>query len=158
DGDGIKINWCADPEHAVRTVVAQLGEPWISASYVWFLSATCGLECDVVERGGKKVKHWTGKIVDGELRVRLGCLTDRALNPRELTGLTNSAKAHIPKFALSICPTVHPNYIQRPLWVENPHRDVRGDITTIGWVEGAHDRLAVPADLAHTAHWAKAQG
>jgi hypothetical protein len=158
DGDGIEISWRANPEHAVRTVVARLGEPWVSASYVWFLSATCGLECDVIERDGKKIKHWTGKIVDDKLRMRLAFLTDRALNQSERTALTNIARARIPKFDVSICRTVQPNYIQRPLWVENPHRDVLGDTPTIGWVEGAHDRLVVPDHLPHTARWAKAQG
>jgi len=158
DGDGIEINWRGDPERAIRAAVAQLGEPWISASYVWFLSATCGLEVVEYELDGKKYKRWTGKLIDGKLRVRLAFLTDRALNQSEKTALTNIAQARVPKFDHSICRTVQPNYIQRPLWVENPHRDVLGDIATIGWVEGAHDRLAVPDNLTHTARWAKAQG
>src|SRR5262249_30933410 len=158
DGDDIEISWIVDPERAVRAVVAQLGEPWASSSYVWSLSATCGLECDVIKRDDKKIKRWTGKLIDGKLRVRFAFLTDRALNQSERTALTNIARARIPKFDQSICRTVQPNYIQRPLWVENPHRDVLGDIATIGWVEGAHDRLAVPDNLTHTARWAKAQG
>jgi hypothetical protein len=79
DGDGIEISWRGDPEHAVRAVVARLGEPWVSASYIWFLSATCGLEL-VADEHNKKIKCWTGKIVDGKLRLRLAFLTDRALN------------------------------------------------------------------------------
>ena len=158
DGDGIEINWRGDPERAIRAAVAQLGEPWISASYVWFLSATCGLEVVEYELDGKKYKRWTGKLIDGKLRVRLAFLTDRALNQSEKTALTNIAQARVPKFDHSICRTVQPNYIQRPLWVENPHRDVLGDITTIGWVEGMRDRLAVPDNLTNTARWAKAQG
>jgi hypothetical protein len=158
DGDGIKISWRANPEHAVRAIVAQLGEPWVSASYVWFLSATCGLEQDEIERDGKTIKHWTGKFVDGSLRVRLAFLANRPLDESEAVALTSIAAARVPGFDRSICRIVQPNYIQRPLWVENPHRDVLGDIPTIGLVEGAHDRLAVPDNLTHTARWAKAQG
>ena len=113
DGDGIEISWSVDPERAIRAVVAQLGEPWISASYVWFLSATCGLELVEYELDGKKYKRWTGKLINGKLRVRLAFLTDRALNQSERTALTNIARARIPKFDQSICRIVQPNYIQQ---------------------------------------------
>src|SRR5207249_954082 len=42
DVDGVEINWRADPERAIRTIVGQLG--WASTSFVWFFSATHGLE------------------------------------------------------------------------------------------------------------------
>ena len=158
DGDGIEISWRSDPECAVRAIVAQLGEPGVSASYVWFLSATCGLELVKDERDGKKIKRWTGKLIDGKLRVRLAFLTDRALNQSERTALTNIARARVPKFDQSICRTVQPNYIQRLHWDKYPRRAILGKIPTIGRVEGTHDRLAVPDNLATTARWAKAQG
>jgi hypothetical protein len=158
DIDGVKINWRADPEHAVRAIIAQLREPWVSASYVWFLSATHGLECDEIERDGKLIKHWTGKLIDGSLRVRLEFLAARDLNEREANALTAIAKVRVPAIDPSICRTVQPNYITRPLWVENPDRDVLGDIPTIGWIKGTHDYLAVPDNLAHIARWAQAQG
>ena len=44
DIDGVEINWRADPEGAIRSIVAQLGEPWASTSFVWFFSATHGLD------------------------------------------------------------------------------------------------------------------
>ena len=44
DVDGMQIDWRADPERAIRTIVAQLGEPWASTSFVWFFSAKHGLE------------------------------------------------------------------------------------------------------------------
>ena len=45
DVDGTpRSKWRADPEGAIRTIVAQLGEPWASTSFVWFFSATHGLE------------------------------------------------------------------------------------------------------------------
>ena len=44
DVDGAPVNWRDDPEGAIRTVVALLGEPWASTSLVWFFSATHGLE------------------------------------------------------------------------------------------------------------------
>lgn len=36
DVDGIKMMWRADPEAAIKPIVAQLGEPWCSTSFVWF--------------------------------------------------------------------------------------------------------------------------
>ena len=146
-----KINWRADPERAIRTIVAQLGEPWASTSFVWFFSATHGLELD-------EHKRWTGKISDGSVRARIVFITERALNEAEANALTRIAKARVPKLDASITRQVQPNYIKRPHWVEHPDRDVLGDIPTIGWVKGASDYLAVPDDLTHTARWAKAQG
>ena len=73
DVDGARINWRADPEGAVRRIVGRLGEPWASTSFVWFFSATHGLERD-------EHKHWTGGISDGDVRVRLAFITERALN------------------------------------------------------------------------------
>ena len=42
DVDGVKINWKADPERAIRTLVAQLGEPWC---------------LDVVRAGSSRATH-----------------------------------------------------------------------------------------------------
>ena len=151
DVDGERINWRADPERAIRTIVAQLGEPWASTSFVWFFSATHGLELD-------EHKRWTGKISDGSVRVRIVFITERALNEAEASVLTNIAKARVPKLDASITRQVQPNYIKRPHWIEHPDRDVLGDIPTIGWVKGTSEYLAVPDDLTHTARWAKAQG
>ena len=151
DCDGAPIAWRDDPERGVRAVIAQLGEPWASTSFVWFLSATCGLERD-------EDKRWTGRIIDGSLRVRIGFLTERALDEHEAIALTNIAKVRVPEFDLACSRLVQINYITRPVWVEHPGCDVLGNIPTIGWVKGTHDRLAVPDHLMHTARWAHAQG
>jgi putative DNA primase/helicase len=153
DIDGVKTNWRADPEAAVRAVVADLFEPWASASFVWFLSGTCGLE-----RDKRNKERWTGRIIDGNLRVRLMFITERPLQWKEADELTKFAKAIFPKIDPAISRVVQPNYIKRPQWVERPNCDVLGDIPTIGWVRGAHDYLEVPEYLAHEARWAQAQG
>ena len=77
DIDGATGNWRDDPEAAVKRIVAQLGEPWASASYVWFFSAGHGLEMETVTVGDKKHKRWTGGISDDKIRVRLAFITDR---------------------------------------------------------------------------------
>src|SRR5262245_59526771 len=160
DIDGVKINWRADPERAVRAIIAQLGEPWASTSFVWFFSAKHGLEFEEITcpTTGKKHKRWTGKIVDGRMYARIMFITERALNEREAIELTKIANARITKLDVSITRLVQPNYIKRPHWVTHPDRDVRGDIPTIGWVKRVHEYLAVPADLTYQARWAKAQG
>jgi hypothetical protein len=167
DIDGVPIAWRADPERAVKAVVAELGEPWASTSFVWFLSATCGLACKTViepKPDGKDEKHkyWTGKRIDGDLRARIMFITDRALDASEAAALTEIAAercaalgAHLDP---SVCRTIQPNYIRRPMWMRHPHRDVLGKTPTIGWVRGTHDHLAVPDHLEQTARWAKAQG
>jgi hypothetical protein len=152
DIDAVRINWHPDdPERAIRTVVAQLGEPWASTSFAWFFSATHGLEFDAHKR-------WTGNIDYGRMRVRIIFIAERPLGADEAKALTVIAKATIPEIDGSIVDRVHINYIQRPHWVGHPGRDVLGDIKTIGWIKGTHDTLAVPDDLTHTARWAKAQG
>jgi hypothetical protein len=151
DGDGIKIPWRSDPERAIQTVVTQLGEPWASTSFVWFFSATHGLEFDAQKR-------WTGKLNDGLMRIRFAFITERPLNECEATELTRIAQARIPELDTSISRLVQVNYIKRPHWVAHPDRDVLGGIPTIGWVKGGRDTLTVPANLAHQARWAKAQG
>ena len=151
DVDGIKMLWHSDPEAAIKRIVAQLGEPWCSTSFVWFFSATHGLALD--ER-----KRWTGKISDGKVRVRLCFITERALNADEAIALTNIFKVKVPQLDPSISRRVQPNYIKRPHWVKHPDRDPLGDIPTIGWVKGRKESLAVPDDLARQARWARAQG
>ena len=152
DIDGVETKWRADPEGAIRRIVDRLGEPFASASFVWFFSATHGLERD-------EDKRWTGRISDGLVRVRLAFITERALNMGEAVALTRIAQARVDfKIDATISYTVQPNYIQRPLWDEHPDRDVLGDIQTIGRIKGDSEYLAVPADLAHKARWAKAQG
>jgi hypothetical protein len=152
DFDNVKISWHPDdPERAIRGILAQLGEPWASTSFVWFCSATHGLELD-------EQKRWTGNIDYSRVRVRIIFLAERALGADEAKALTAIAKAIVPEIDRSIVDRVHINYIQRPHWVEHPGRDVLGDIQTIGWIKGTHDILAVPDDLTYRARWAKAQG
>ena len=151
DVDGVSINWRDDPERAVRAVVEMMGEPWASTSYVWFFSATHGLEFDAEKR-------WTGNTCDGALRVRLMFITDRPLDESEAVTLTLVAKSKVEKLDRTSPLTVQPNYIKRPLWIEHPDRDPLGDIPTIGRVTGARETLAVPNDLTHKARWAQAQG
>ena len=177
DIDGATGNWRDDPEAAVKRIVTQLGEPWASASFVWFFSAGHGLEMETVTVGDKKHKRWTGGISDDKIRVRLAFITDRALTWREAAALTAIVKAAsgLP-LDEAICRTVQPNYITRPLWDGHPGCDALGDIPTIGWVGGGTDvttvtvttsatvtttvtaTVAVPDDLAHQARWAAAQG
>src|SRR5262245_20907541 len=158
DIDGIKINWRADPKGAVQDVVAQLGEPWASTSFVWFFSTKHGLEIEKMTcpTTGKKHKRWTGKIIDGLMYVRIVFITEHPISEQEAIALTSIASTRGLKLDRSICRTIQPNYIRRPYWVEHPDHDVLGDIPTIGWVEGAHDTLTIPDNLAHTARWAKA--
>lgn len=151
DLDGVKIAWMDDPERAIRTILMILGEPWALASCVWFFTTKHGLELDGHGR-------WTGRIIDGEMRIRLMFITDRALNRDESKALTAIAHARIPAVDMRMCDAVHVNYIRRPLLLAYPGRDVLGDMQTIGRIEGAHDVLAVPDTLTHTAHWEKAQG
>jgi hypothetical protein len=48
DLDVVAIEWRADPKGAVKRIVAQLGERFASASFVWFFSASHGLETETV--------------------------------------------------------------------------------------------------------------
>ena len=151
DIDGVAMQWQADPERAVKRIVALLGEPWSATSFVWFFSATHGLARD-------EHKRWTGELSDDNVRVRLAFITERALNEEEAAALTASAKAIIREIDLAISRRVQPNYIKRPRWKLHPERDVLGNYPTIGWVQGTRDYLAVADDLTHTARWAQAQG
>jgi putative DNA primase/helicase len=152
DFDDVKTDWHTDdPARAIRTLVALLGEPWTSTSFVWFFSATHGLELDAQKR-------WTGNIDYSRMRVRIIFIAERALGADEAKALTTIAKAIVPEIDRSIVDRVHVNYIQRPHWVGHPGRDVLGNIQTIGWIKGADDTLAVPDDLTYRARWAKAQG
>ena len=146
DIDKARINWRDDPEAAVRRLRLLLGEPFASASCVWHFTASHGLEIDPEVNSIRK--RWTGRIVDGEVSVRLLFITDRPLNSREAIALTGIAKQHsgLPVDE-AIARRVQPIYIRRPLWDEHPDRDVLGDIPTIGLIEGVHDTLAVPDDL-----------
>jgi hypothetical protein len=151
DIDGFKIRWRENPQRAMRTIVGYLGEPWASTSFVWFYSATHGLERDADKR-------WTGKIVDGTVRVRIIFLTDRLLNELEAGALLKIAKGKMPEVDPCLVRCVQPNYITRPLWTACPELDPLGGIPTIGWVGQAYEYLKVPDNLEHEARWAKAQG
>jgi hypothetical protein len=155
DGDGIKLgaaeDWITDPQGAVASIVAKLGEPWCNASYVWFFSSGHGLELD-------EQKRWTGQLDLNTVRVRLAFLTERPLGESEAIALTNHARAGVPQFDPAISRTVQLNFIRRPRWEQYPDRDVLGDIPTIGLVRGEEDLLEVPADLTHQAQWSHAQG
>lgn len=164
DIDGARISWQADPERAVRTIVAMLGEPYASASFVWFFSASHGLEIDKqtpeTPDGQKpvKLKRWTGRISDDKVRVHIIFLAERDLDEAEAVALTLMAKARVPEVDKSSCFRVQINYITRPLWAEHPDRDVLGDTPTIGWVKGSRDTLAIPNNFKHAAYQAKAEG
>jgi hypothetical protein len=151
DIDGVKIEWRENPEGAIEKLLADLGEPWCSTSCVWFFSASHGLERDADKR-------WTGRISDGDVRVRLAFITDRELNEGEATALTLIAKAQVSQVDPRLSYTVQVNYITRPHWAAHPNQDVLGDIPTIGRITRARDFLVVPDELTHTARWARAQG
>ena len=131
DVDGMQINWRANPERAIRNIVAQLGEPWASTSFVWFFSAKHGLE--FVDDGRK---HWTGKIIDGKLYARIVFITERALNEAEASALTNIAKVHVPKLDAAISRLVQPNYIGDRIGWSILTATCLATSPSIGWVEG----------------------
>jgi hypothetical protein len=151
DVDGFLTPWREHPQRAMRAIVNALGEPFASTSFVWFFSATHGLERD-------EHKRWTGNISEDKVRVRLGFITERPLNESEAIALSALAKLKVPAIDLAASRLVQPNYIKRPLWLINPHLDPLGEVATLGWIGGKHDRLAVLDDLTHKARWAKAQG
>ena len=151
DVDDIPMAWRDDPEGAIRKILAELGEPWDQTSCVWFFTGTHGLERD-------KDGRWNGKISDGVLSARIAFITSRALTWGEASALTKIAKVRVPKLDASISNLVQPNYIARPLWIDQPEADPLGDIPTIGRIKGKREALQVPDDLEHRARWAKAQG
>jgi hypothetical protein len=179
DIDGATGSWRDDPAAAVARIVADMGEPWKSASYVWFFSAGHGLKMETVEAVDenneiKKVKRWSGELDDTKIRVRLAFILDRAISWRQAAMLTDvvTAASGLP-LDDSITRTVQPNYVTRPRWDGHPGEDVLGDIPTIGMVGGAVEtvtfttvappqtttpRVRVPKDLEHKARWAAAQG
>jgi hypothetical protein len=150
DIDGFPIRWRENPQRAMRTIVSHLGEPWASTSFVWFYSATHGLERDANKR-------WTGKIIDGTVRARIIFLTDRPLNELEAGALLKALKSKVPQVDPCLVRCVQPNYIRRPLWTAYPELDPLGGIATIGWVMGTQEYLKVPDNLEHDARWAKAR-
>jgi hypothetical protein len=164
DFDGVLIKWLDNPERAVRALVASLGDSWVETSFVWFLSSTCGFEYEetgriiIVNGKRKKEKRWTGRIIDGMLRVRITFITERALSSAEATALTHIVKATCPAVDKSTCHTVQANYITRPYWTAHPGADPLDGILTIGWVKGKRDRLEVPEHLEQNIRWARAQG
>jgi hypothetical protein len=145
DIDKARINWRDDPEAAVRRLRLLLGERFASASCVWHFTASHGLEIDPEVNSIRK--RWTGRIVDGEVSVRLLFITDRPLNSREAVAFNLIAKAQsgLPVDE-KIAHRVQPIYILRP-WDAQPDRDVLGDIKTIGLIEGVNATRAVPGDL-----------
>lgn len=155
DIDGAIISWFGSPERAVKAVVEMLGEPFSKASYVWILTSSHGLETI----GGKGQKRWTGKIIDGELRVRLIFILDRALNESERLALNDIAQSRV-KFKIdpAPCRIVQPNYLLRPKWEGHPGQDPLGDIPVLGMVKGEQEYLIVPPNLKYKAKIAKAQG
>jgi hypothetical protein len=82
DLDGVAIDWRADPEGAVKRIVAQLGEPFASASFVWFFSASHGLETETVGDGDKK--HNAGPA--GSSTGRCACAWRSSPTAIELSG------------------------------------------------------------------------
>jgi hypothetical protein len=163
DIDGVDIKWRADPERAIRSVVEKLGETWANTSYVWFLSSTCGFKTRSVKtlnpRTGKEdTEKYFVKIHDTNLRIRLIFITERALSWEEPVALTRIAGATSGYTVdQSISQVVQPNYIRRIKWWKE--HDILGrNMQTIGWVQGARDRLPIPEDLKSKAKWTRAQG
>jgi hypothetical protein len=98
DIDGVEMEWQADPEGAVRRIVAMLGEPWNETSFVWFFSATHGLEFETVA----KQQRWTGQLSEGRVRVRIAFIAERPLGQDEAKALTLVAKGVLPKVDASL--------------------------------------------------------
>jgi hypothetical protein len=124
---------------SIASCAARSRAIWASTSFIWFFTSKHGLELD--ENG-----HWTGRIIDGSLRVRLIFLTVQELSQNEATALTEftTEKSGI-DLDLAICRTVQANFVTRPYWGARPHHDVLGDIATIGWVQGTQDRADTDA-------------
>ena len=145
DIDGAREMWLANPEAAVRRIVERLGAPFALADVVWFFTAGHGLQ--TVDTGvtaeGNKIKQWTGRIIDGEVRVRLAFICDRALDCSEASSLTLLAKAAVSDFVVDGCLSyrVQINYVRRMHWRAHPDEDPLGDVQTIGLLKGAHGKL-----------------
>lgn len=142
DFDGVAGQWQADPEGAVKDIVARLGPPYSDTDFVWFFSSKHGLKLD-------KNKAWRGKLSDTDVRVRVAFITARPINQAEAIALTKTLKAQRPELKLdpAVSRLVQPNYIHRPRWQGHRDRDVLGDLPTIGWVEGGAKFLAVPDEI-----------
>ena len=159
DGDGIKMPWRADPEGAIRRILSELGEPWTSASCVWFFSSKHGLE--FIEETGpddKKHKRWTGRVVDGLMYVRIAFLTDRPLNEAEASALTRIAQAHGLKVDESIARWCSPITSGGRAGWSTPTATYSAIFRPSAGSRERRTTLAVPEDLTTRAHWAKAQG
>jgi hypothetical protein len=156
DVDGAPVNWRDDPEGALRQIVAQMGEPWASTSFVWLYSAGHGLGTETIK---KNQKRWIGNITNGKVRVRLAFILDRPINEAEAVALTAIAQANA-GFVIdkSVARAVQPNYIRRMYWAKYPGSDPLGEVETIGVIKGECEFATVPDGLAHKARWAKAQG
>jgi hypothetical protein len=169
DVDGAPADWRADPEAAVISIVQRLGEPWASASFVWFFSSTHGLVTEKVtvkdENSGKDTvqAYWRGEIGEGTVKVRLAFILERALNEKEACGLTKLLKL---ESGLKLDPQIsvynQPNYTTRPKWLAQPERDVLDglgdDFKRIGWIKGAHDFVDVSDATINKIQWARAEG
>jgi hypothetical protein len=142
DFDGVAGPWQADPEGAVKDIVARLGAPYSGTDFVWFFSSKHGLKLD-------KNKAWRGKLSDTDVRVRVAFIAARPLDQAEAVALTKGLKAQSPQLKIdpAVSRLVQPNYIHRPRWQRHRDRDVLGDLPTIGWVQGGTKFLAVPDEI-----------
>jgi hypothetical protein len=156
DFDGVQMAWQADPEGAVKDIVARLGMPYSATDFVWFFSAKHGLKLD-------RNKAWRGKLSDSEVRVRIVFITVRPLDQAEAIALTKTLKARLPDLKIdeAVSRLVQVNYITRPRWQKHPDRDVLGDLPTIGWVRAGAKLLAVPDEIVQpqsTGPWSPGDG
>jgi hypothetical protein len=142
-------NWQHDPERAVRSVIARLGEPFRDVSMVWQFTAKHGLELNE--------KRWTGRLTNNSLRVRLYCLLDRAIDEEQAVNWLRILKAAAPELKLDdrLGLVVQVIYTHKPNFVR-----LEGDPIPrrVGFIEGSHERVKVPVDLERQVRWAQAEG
>jgi hypothetical protein len=169
DVDGTPADWQADPEAAVKDIVQRLGEPWASASFVWFFSSTHGLVTEKVkiwvkdkdgEDKEQEQAYWRGEIGEGTVRARLAFILDQPLKWQDAADYTKALRERSGvKLDPAISRQVQPNYTARIKWHAQPGCDVLGDdIKRIGWVKGAHDLVSLPPWTAQEVRWARAEG
>jgi hypothetical protein len=143
-------NWQHDPERAVRSIIARLGEPFHNVSVVYQFTGTHGLQRDPDNK-----KRWTGRLTNDSLRVRLYCLLDRAIGEEQAVNWLRILKASVPELDDRLGLVVQVIYTRKPNFVR-----LEGDpiAQRVGFVEGRYERVKVPDDLEQRVRWVQAEG
>ena len=142
------VSWLTDPDAAVRSVIACLGEAFRDVTVVWQFTGTHGLKKDA---SGKK---WTGELISNSVRVRLYFLLDREITCEQAVNWVRILKGSLPQLDEAILRQVQPNYILPP------HFEGGSDPIPqrVGIIRGSKDRVHVPDNLDQQTRWAHAEG